>query len=117
MKIQHKKITQELLNSKVSKVYGKAKWIVFCEILLNEGYTLFLYEANKTFSKYVTVCKKGKTFKVRFSNHRPSYAKEFENDSDYYVGVSNLGITTTEDALRATREFFNKPKIKIGKNL
>lgn len=117
MKIKHKKITSELLKSKISERYGKAKWIIFCETLLNEGYTLYLYEANKTFSKYITVCQKGKTFKVRFSNHRPSYAKEFENDSDFYVGVSNFGTTTTEDALKAVKEFFNKPKIKIAKNL
>lgn len=115
MKIKHKKITAELLQSKISAKYGKQKWIIFCETLLNEGYTLYLYEAKKTFSKYITVCKNGKQFKVRFSNHKPAFSKEKENDSDFYVGVSNFGTTTTEDALRAVKKFYNLPKITIRK--
>ena len=115
MKVKHKKVTPELLKSKISKEYGKAKWIIFCEILLQEGYTLFLYEATKTFSKYITVCKKGKCFKVRFSNHKPAFEKENSNDSDFYVGVTNFGITTYEDALRAVKKYFNLPKITIKK--
>lgn len=115
MKVKHKKVTVELLKSKISERYGKQKWIVFCETLLKERYTLYLYEANKTFSKYITVCKGGRCFKVRFSNHKPAYSKENENDSDFYVGVSNFGTTTTEDALLAVKKFFNLPKITIRK--
>lgn len=115
MKIKNLKITAELLKSKVSAKYGKQKWIIFCEILLNEGYTLYLYEARKTFSKYTTVCKNNKTYKVRFSNHKPSFQKETYNDSDFYVGISNFGTTTTEDALKAVKKYFNQPKIKIRK--
>lgn len=34
MKIKNQKITAELLKNKVSAKYGKAKWILFCEVLL-----------------------------------------------------------------------------------
>lgn len=113
MKVKNKKVTTELLETKISKSYGKQKWIIFCETLLKEGYTLYLYEANKTFSKYITVRKDNKSFKVRFSNHKPAKDKEFYNDSDFYVGVSNFGTTTTEDALKAVKKYFNLPKIKL----
>ena len=113
MKVKNKKVTTKLLESKISKQYGKAKWIIFCEILLAAGYTLYLYEASKTFSKYITIKKGAQSFKVRFSNHKPSFSKEFNNDSDFYVGITNFGITTYEDALRAVKKYFNKPKITI----
>ena len=104
------KVTAEYLNSKVSAKYGKQKWIEFSEILLNQGYTLFVYESKTTYSKYITVVKNGRYFKVRFSNHKPSIDKETLKDSDFYVGVSNSGITTTNDALIAVKKYFNLPK-------
>lgn len=113
MKVKNKKVTKTLLESKISKQYGKAKWIIFCEILLTEGYTLYLYEVSKTVSKYITISKGNQTFKVRFSNHKPAFSKEFNNDSDFYVGVTNFGITTYEDALCAVKKYFNRPKITI----
>ena len=113
MKIKNQKVTRELLDSKISTRYGKQKWIIFCEKLLAEGYTLTLYEAKKTFSKYITVRKDGKSFKVRFSNHKPALDKQIKNDSDFYVGYSYSGITTTEDALRAVKKYFNLKKITI----
>lgn len=113
MKIKYQKVTKEMLKSKVSEKYRKAKWIVFCETLLEKGYSLNLYEASKTFSKYITVSKNGRSFKVRFSNHRPAISKQITNDSDFYVGVSNFGTTTTEDALKAVEDYFAKPRIKI----
>ena len=113
MKIRNKKVTLEMLKDKISEKYGKQKWIIFCETLLEKGYTLYLYEARKTFSKYITVCKNNKRYKVRFSNHKPALQKETFNDSDFYVGISNFGTTTTEDALNAVKKYFNQPKIKI----
>lgn len=107
-KCTYQKITQELLNSKISAKYGKAKWIIFCEILLKAGYNLKLYEARKTFSKYIYVSKAGKTYKVRFSNHKPAKWKEFNKDCDFFVGIGNLGVTNTNDALNAVENYFNK---------
>ena len=115
MKIKNQKITAELLKSKVSAKYGKAKWILFCEVLLQKGYSLYLYEANRTFSKYITIVRNGRRFKVRFSNHKPSFTKQIEEDSDFYVGVTHTGVTTTEDALKAVEEYFNKPRLKFQK--
>ncbi len=115
-KVRNEKVTPEFLKSKISEKYGKQKWIIFCEILLTKGYTLKLYEAKKTFSKYITVIKNGRYFKVRFSNHKPSMTKQIiEKDSDFYVGVSRSGITTTEDALKAVEKHFSKNKLFIRK--
>lgn len=83
--------------------YGKSKWIMFCERMIAEGATVRLYEARQTFSKYVTVSAEGRPpFKVRFSNHRPIKAREIGGDCDFFVGVTNLGVTTTEQAIAAT---------------
>lgn len=96
-------VTQEFLDSRKSKFYPVQKWIEFCETLIREGYKLKLYEAKTTRSKYILV---NGCFKVRFSNHRPSYLKQKDQDSDFYVGVSNFGTTTTQDALQAVRRKF-----------
>ncbi len=97
----------------MAKGYSKQKWIIFCEVLLAEGFVLRLYEARKTFSKYITVKrgKRGPDYKVRFSNHRPIKAREARKDCDFFVGVSNFGTTTTEQALVAVREFFAKQPV------
>lgn len=87
--------------------YPKAKWIEFSEILLKEDYELYIYEARKTFSKYITVMKDDKKFKVRFSNHKPIAHRELSNDCDFFVGVTNLKVTNTNMALKAVMEFFN----------
>ena len=86
----------------------KAKWIEFCETLLDEGYTLRLYEARETVSKYITISKSGSplTFKVRFSNHRPIHSREVQKDCDFFVGVTNLTVTNTQQALIAVRNHF-----------
>ena len=106
-------ITQSYLDKKVSKIYGKAKWIIFAEKLLKQGYKIRLYEAKWTFSKYLTVEKDDKKFKVRFSNHKPAREKELNNDCDFFVGVTNLQVTTTEDALKAVYNYFNDRKETI----
>jgi len=86
--------------------YPKAKWIEFSEILLKEGYKLHIYEARRTFSKYITVTKGDKKFKVRFSNHKPIKHRELSGDCDFFVGVTNLGVSNTQMALNAVREVF-----------
>ena len=115
-KLTNQKITPGILKSKTSAKYGKAKWIIFSEKLLEKGYTLYLYEARKTVSKYITVRKDGREFKVRFSNHKPIKERELWGDCDFFVGLTHLGCTTTQDALLAVERYFNKPKIKV-KNL
>lgn len=98
-------VTPEFLEARASAAaasgYQKAKWIVFSEAILAMGLSLTLYEAWQTFSKYLTVRDGSRLFKVRFSNHRPIKRREIAGDCDFFVGVTNLGVTTTEDALRA----------------
>ena len=106
-KATNKRISKSYLESRISTQFGKQKWISFCEVLLDEGYDLYLYEARKTFSKYITVKNKtkNKQFKVRFSNHKPIYGREVNGDCDFFVGVTNLGVSTTSDALRAVKDY------------
>jgi len=86
--------------------YGKPKYILFCERALAAGLQVYLYEARHTASKYVTLRLAGRQFKVRFSNHKPIAAREAQGDCDFFVGVTNLGVTTTGEALRAVHSFF-----------
>lgn len=102
------KLTLSYLENRVSETYGKQKWIQFCEILINEGYDTYLYEARKTFSKYITIRKGNKKFKVRFSNHKPIKYKELLKDCDFFVGVNNFKVTTTDDALNAVRQYMEE---------
>lgn len=106
-------LTKEILNQKWKMFQGmgypKAKWIVFSEILLDEGFTLQIYEAKETASKYITVSKNNMNgFKVRFSNHKPIEYRERNGDCDFFVGVTNLGVTNTEMALNAVRSHFKE---------
>lgn len=107
-KITNQYLTKEILKQKTSKKYGKQKWIIFAEELLNKGYKISLYEARRTFSKYLTVEKGEKQFKVRFSNHKPIKEREENNDCDFFVGVTNYKVTTTEDALDAVYKYFKE---------
>jgi len=79
-----------------------SKWILFARDLLEAGYTVHLYEARNTVSKYLTIIEKttGKEpVKVRFSNHKPGQAREAQGDCDFYVGQVNDGpYQTTADA-------------------
>jgi len=88
--------------------YPKQKWVIFCEVLIAAGFRLNLYEARQTESKYITVTRKGeeRSYKVRFSSHRPNIQKD--DPCDFFVGYSSRGITTTEQALAAVRDFFEK---------
>lgn len=111
-KITNQYLTKEILKQKTSKKYGKQKWIIFAEELLNKGFKISLYEARRTFSKYLTVEKNGEQFKVRFSNHKPIKEREENNDCDFFVGVTNYKVTTTEDALQAVYTFFKEKEKK-----
>lgn len=105
-------INQKFLNARVKiveeKGFKKQRWVHFCEVMMAQGFECYLYEARHTVSKYVTIRKKGggKGFKVRFSNHKPIKHKETSGDCDFFVGYTNLGIQTTEQAIAKTFEFF-----------
>lgn len=106
------KLTPEYLKSRAdglaARGYSKPKWIGFCEDVLAAGLQASLYEARRTFSKYVTVTNgRGKSFKVRFSNHKPIKSREAAGDCDFFVGVTNKTVTRTEQALAATFSHFD----------
>jgi len=95
--------------------YPVAKWILFCDALLADGFDVAVYNAG-TKSKYVFVKKgrayypskyrRSKTYTVRFGNHKPNRQKEEAGACDFFVGVTHLGVTRTEDAYVAVHKFF-----------
>ncbi|MBO6507323.1 MAG: hypothetical protein JJ979_02365 [Roseibium sp.] len=113
-KATHRKIDKQYLDGRLNGLkaagYGKTKWIEFCETMLNYGFDLSLYEARQTVSKYITVTSRAskKSFKVRFSNHRPNRYREEGGDCDFFVGRNNHSISTTDQAIEATLEHFAK---------
>lgn len=86
--------------------FQKQRWIEFCERLIADGFSLTLYEARRTASKYITVTKGGRSFKVRFSNHKPIKGRELAGDCDFFVGMTHTGTRTTHDALAAVAQHF-----------
>jgi hypothetical protein len=104
-------LTEKLLKERaercMNKGFPKQKWIEFCEAMLEKGYKLHLYEARRTVSKYITVIKGKKRFKVRFSNHKPILQREALGDCNFFVGVTNFKVTTTQMAIQAVEDFFN----------
>lgn len=110
VKAKNLKITPAILAERaqwsIDNGYQKQKRITFCEEMIARGFTLYLYEAKETWSKYITVSKGKISFKVRFSNHRPNKQKERAGDCDFFVGVNNGSIATTEQAIEATFKHF-----------
>lgn len=103
------KINHNFLKNRVSRQFGKQKWIEFCEVMLDKGFTITLYEARQTVSKYITVNNgHGKTFKVRFSNHAPIKYRELNDDCDYFVGRTHTGTRTTQMAIARVLSYFAK---------
>lgn len=104
-KIRNKILTEGYLEDRARACQGKGydvpKWISFCRTLMRRGFQVALYEAQFTHSKYLTVWKNGKNYKVRFSDHPPIKEREVNGDCDFFVGHTNLGKTNTNDALRA----------------
>lgn len=100
-------VTKNFLDGRIgSGKLGVSMWIRFCDFMLDKGFKVELYEAQRTNSKYVTVSKGAKSFKVRFSNHKPILQRELNGDCDFFVGVNNTHTTTTRDAAVAVREYF-----------
>lgn len=79
--------------------YTTPKYLTFCKCMIEKGWKVRMYKA-ETVSKYIFVEKDNKIFKIRFSNHKPSIFKELQEDSDYYVGVSNKQVLTTEEIIK-----------------
>lgn len=115
-KAKNMRVTQEFLDqrSKIAQDGGfeKQKWIQFCEYMLKRGFYIKLYEATKTYSKYISVIDpvNKSQFKVRFSNHKPIKKREVNGDCDFFVGIANLKTTTTEQAIVATLQYFETKK-------
>lgn len=95
--------------------WPKSKWIFFCEELIKRGFVVSLYEARETKSKYCKVKFKGirKSFKVRFSDHKPSRYKEKIGDCDFFVGMTNTGTRTTQQAIDAVYNHFGTKGLAI----
>ena|ERR1019366_3821077 len=103
MKANNLLVTCLFLHQRIgSGKYGVSAWIRFCLWAMAQGYKPTLYEAKNTVSKYVTIyCGNDVTFKVRFSNHKPIPEREARGDCDYFVGVTNMGVTKTEDVIES----------------
>lgn len=113
-KANYDKVTQRFLENRVMSAlkmgYEKQKWIMFCEhILSTTKLEIYLYEARKTFSKYLSVTDGKRVFKVRFSNHKPNPVKEENKDCDFFVGRNHNSTATWIDAVNVTKLFFSTP--------
>lgn len=97
-------ITNKYLDYMV-KCYAKKgwntppKWVKFCYTMLEHGWNIFLHRAKTTRSKYIYIIKDKRNYKIRFSDHKANFRQEIKNDSDYYVGVGNFGVITTEQLI------------------
>lgn len=115
-------VTREFLKQRADASLAKGytqrqKWVQFCERMMEEGLICSLYEARQTVSKYITVRRRddySRSFKVRFSNHKPIKHREEAGDCDFFVGYTNLGIQTTDQAITAAFRFFNITQERAG---
>jgi len=77
--------------------FGAPKYLRFNLRMLREGWRVRLYvPKSSNISKYVFVYKGERIYKIRFSNHKPIIKRELDNDCDFYAGISNLKVMTTE---------------------
>lgn len=113
-KATNQKIARDFLEKRVqgciAKGYQKQKWVEFCEAMMERGYTLTLYEARRTVSKYITVHNGDHKFKVRFSNHKPIRDRKANGDCDFFVGKTHLNWSTTAQAIAAVDAFMAERK-------
>lgn len=111
-KLSNVKVTKQILEHRVNFSknlgYSKQKWVEFCEVMMENEFQLYLYEARQTVSKYITVSDGNKEFKVRFSNHAPIKAREVAGDCDFFVGRTHLGVTNTTQAIMETLKYFGR---------
>lgn len=79
------------------KRYPTPKYLLFIKQMLESGWEVKLYKSGV--SKYVFTIKGNDIFKIRFSNHKPIYGRQLENDCDFYVGISHAQVYTTEQII------------------
>jgi hypothetical protein len=91
----------------INSGYSVPRYLEFCAWAINQGFIVDLDEAVTTVSKYVFVREwdQGRSFKLRFSNHKPNRGKELEGDCDFFVGVTHTGARTTEHAMKAVLDW------------
>jgi len=78
--------------------YSTPKYMIFIKEMLALGWKVRLYQARV--SKYVFVIRGNLVRKIRFSNHKPLFLKEMEEDCDYYVGITHKQVSTTEKIIQ-----------------
>lgn len=92
--------------------YKPPKYFEFIKTMLLEGWNVKLYTAGV--SKYVFVSKGDHIYKIRFSNHKPIYTKELQNDCDFYVGITHQQASKTEQVIEKILHLYhihtNRPK-------
>ena len=88
----------EKLITNYPKQYSTPKYLLFIKTFLESGWKVKPYEVKV--SKYVFVFNDKEIYKIRFSNHKPIYAKEIENDCDFYVGISHTAVHTTDQIIQ-----------------
>lgn len=79
------------------KQYSAPKYLEFIKTMIGLGWEVKVYVARV--SKYIFITKGDNIFKIRFSNHKPLYEKEIENDCDFYVGISHKQVATTDEII------------------
>jgi len=94
-----KPINKVMINRLISeypKQYSTPKFLLFIRDMVKKGWEVRLHTVKV--SKYVFVYRDNLIFKIRFSNHKPIRSKQFQRDSDFYVGISHKGkALLTED--------------------
>lgn len=105
----HEEDLLELEANYVDSPYGKPKFLEFIRKVYDlHQFTIKLYDSQSTVSKYVTLYKGKKSYKIRWSNHKPNFNKEKAGACDFFVGVTNLKVTTTEQAYKAALAYFKE---------
>lgn len=87
-------------------VFSTPKYLVFAKKALESKFRIGMYFAEITRSKYIYVRWHEFTYKIRFSDHAPNRIKEESGDCDFFVGVTNFNVTTSEDAWKNMIFFF-----------
>ena len=96
-RIDEMKVNQ-LINN-YPRHFSTPKYLLFIREMLQKGWEVRLHEVEV--SKYVFVYRDKLIFKIRFSNHKPSYSRQQKKDSDFYVGISHQGkALLTEDVIK-----------------
>lgn len=88
--------TEETIKN-YNKKYPTPKYLLFIKHMIENGWEVKVYVSRV--SKYVFVTKGEEIYKIRFSNHKPIYQKEQESDCDFYVGISHMQVSTTDQII------------------